>query len=118
MAYDQADAAVDPFSAPLAWIGNLIVYAIGLVVAVFVLGGALYYTWNPLAAAFSFTQPIHGYWTFTLTVLGLYVVYTVWGAAKTQTTLDVVHSRASALDVAGKAAVVFALAWIIATRLA
>lgn len=46
------------------------------------LGGILFYVWNPFAAVFTFLNPIHGYWTCTLVALGaiavVYIVKSAW----------------------------------------
>lgn len=63
------------------WIGGLIQYAIGLTAMVMGAAWALDQTWNSLAAVFSFTNPLGGYWSCALVVLAAYAVFLVYRIA-------------------------------------
>jgi hypothetical protein len=115
---------VDPLADPLKWFWSwlvaMFVYGIAMLVTALALAGSLYYTWPVVAGAFSFTNPISGYWTYTLLVLGAFVVYLVYETVRTGTMANILSakSRPHALDFVGKALVLLLITYIIAEYVA
>jgi hypothetical protein len=111
---------VDPLDDPMkwfwGWLGAMFVYGVAMAVTALALAGSLYYTWPVLASAFSFTNPITGYWTYALLVLGAFVVYLVYETVRTGAMANILaaQSRPRALDFVGKALVLLLITYIIA----
>lgn len=100
-------------------LGDLVRYALGLVVIAFLLGGVLNLTWNELATAFSFLEPLNGgYWTCVIVALGAYGVFLVYDSARAHVTADVVDDFGGTAYTAGKIGVLLVLVWAITNFLA
>lgn len=102
----------------LSIIEDLVLYALGLVVYACLLGGVLNLTWNELAAVFSFTEPVGGFWTCVLVVLGAYGAFMVYDSARAHLTADVAGNFGGTVYAAGKIGVLLVLAWAVTNFLA
>jgi hypothetical protein len=115
----MTEVAVTPAEefALLDWLKTMVLYAVGFAISAALLGGVLNLTWNELANAFSFLDPLGGYWHCVLATLGAYGAFLVYDSARAHKTSDVLGDFSGTMNVAGKIGVLLGLAWV-ATQLA
>lgn len=100
------------------WVREMIVYAIGLGLSALLLGGVLNMSWNELAGAFSFMEPLGSYWACVIAVLGAYGAYLVYDSARAHRTTDIIGDFNGSARIAGKAGILLLLAWVVSEFLA